>query len=199
MASSANSLVPVNIIEDEIDSAYQLLTLDPSHLLYLHPSDHPGQILVTQTLTGDNFNQWRRSMTLALSAKNKLGIITGKLTVPSANSQYLIHWQRCNDMVITWLLNSISPEITSSIVYIPYASEIWTDLHTRFTQNNGSRLYEIKKDIAQLTQVSRSVSAYYTKFKTLWDELSNLIHIPKCTCNCKCGAIKNFKKQMRKL
>lgn len=35
-----------------------------------------------------------------------------------------------------------------------------------------------------------TVSAYYTKFKTLWDELSNLTHIPKCTCNCKYGAMK---------
>lgn len=73
------------------DTENQILTLDPSHPLYLHPSDHPGQVLVTQTLTGDNFNQWRRSMTLALSAKNKLNIVTGKISEPPATSQYALH------------------------------------------------------------------------------------------------------------
>lgn len=81
-------------------------------------------------------------MILALSAKNKLGLVTGKLPEPPSTSPYSVHWQRCNDMVITWSINSISPEITSSIVYIPYAFEIWNELHTRFKESNGPRLFD---------------------------------------------------------
>lgn len=156
----------------------------------MHPSDHPGQVLVSQILTGDNFNQWRRAMSLSLSAKNKLSFVTGKFNQPGETSPYLIHWQRCNDTVISWLLNTISPEISSSIVYIPLATDIWNDLNIRFTQSNGPRLYEIKKDLASLTQNSMLVSTYFTKFKTLWDELVNLTHVAKCTCKCTCGVLK---------
>lgn len=149
------------------DDTYQILVLDSSHPLYLHPSDHPGQILVTTLLNGENFNEWKRSMSLALSAKNKIGIVSGKHEKPVDSSPYLDHWQRCNDTIITWILNSIVPEIRSSFVYITLASEVWSDFNTRFTQINGPRIFELKKSLSSLTQETMSVSAYYTKFKVL--------------------------------
>lgn len=112
------------------------IQLDPFHPLYLHPNDHPGLHLVNQILTGENFNQWRRAMTIALSAKIKLGMVNGTCAKPNATSSYLNLWSRCNDMVTSWLLNSVSPEIGSSIVYLNTAQEIWEDLHSRFTQSN---------------------------------------------------------------
>lgn len=33
-------------------------------------------------------------------------------------------WQRCNDMVLSWLLNSIEPYIAESVLYSPTAQEI---------------------------------------------------------------------------
>lgn len=132
-------------ITSDFDGDSNTITIEASHPLYLHPSDHPGQILVSSSLTGDNFNEWKRSMTLALSAKNKLGMVTEKYKAPGISSPYFDHWKRCNDMIITWILNSIVPEIRSSLVYVTIALEMWSDLHVRFTQNNGPRLFEIKK------------------------------------------------------
>lgn len=165
-----------------------VIQLESSHPLYLHPSDHPGQVLVTASLTGDNYNEWKHSMTLALSAKNKLGFVIGKYKVPGIDSPYFDPWQRCNDMIITWMLNSIVPEIRSSLVYTTLASEIWNDLHTRFTQNNGPRLFEIKKELSELVQDKLTISAYYTKFKKLYDDLLSVSNVPKCTCLCTCKA-----------
>ncbi|KAB2610299.1 hypothetical protein D8674_018331 [Pyrus ussuriensis x Pyrus communis] len=45
---------------------------------FLHPSDHPGLILVSKKLNGDNYNTWCRAMEISLSAKNKIGFINGK-------------------------------------------------------------------------------------------------------------------------
>jgi len=44
----------------------QIETTSP---LFLHPSDHPGQSLMTDVFNGDDFENWRRSVTIALSAK----------------------------------------------------------------------------------------------------------------------------------
>jgi predicted YcjX-like family ATPase len=50
-----------------------------SNTYYLHNGDNPGLLLVPQPLTGDNYNTWSRSMTMALFAKNKLQFTDGTL------------------------------------------------------------------------------------------------------------------------
>uniref|UniRef100_A0A2N9G1L7 Conserved oligomeric Golgi complex subunit 6 n=1 Tax=Fagus sylvatica TaxID=28930 RepID=A0A2N9G1L7_FAGSY len=47
---------------------------------YLNNGDHPGIRIVLDALTGDNYQSWRRSMTTALSAKNKLRYSQGNGT-----------------------------------------------------------------------------------------------------------------------
>lgn len=51
--------------------------IDCNHPYFLSSSDHPGMILVTVTLSDHNYNQWSRSMKIALSSKLKLGFIDG--------------------------------------------------------------------------------------------------------------------------
>ncbi|KAL4334339.1 hypothetical protein GQ457_07G008280 [Hibiscus cannabinus] len=42
---------------------------------YLHQSDNPSMVLVTQSLTNDNYNSLRRFMQMVLSANNKIGFV----------------------------------------------------------------------------------------------------------------------------
>jgi hypothetical protein len=44
---------------------------------YLHHGDTPRTLLVSQPLIGINYHTWKRSMTMAHSAKNKLCFIDG--------------------------------------------------------------------------------------------------------------------------
>uniref|UniRef100_A0A2N9FNT8 Reverse transcriptase Ty1/copia-type domain-containing protein n=1 Tax=Fagus sylvatica TaxID=28930 RepID=A0A2N9FNT8_FAGSY len=98
----------------------------PTSKYYLHHGDSPGAILISQSLVGDNYHTWSRSMVMALTAKNKIGFVNG--------------------------------EIASSVIYANTAKEIWQDLR----------------------------ESYYTRLKSLWDELSNFRPIPDCSC----GAMK---------
>jgi len=61
----------------------QIEALDP---LFLHPSDQPGQSLVADVFNGDDFENWRRSVTVALSAKQKLSLVDGSYKKPEAGS-----------------------------------------------------------------------------------------------------------------
>ncbi|XP_074367050.1 uncharacterized protein LOC141707650 [Apium graveolens] len=105
----------------------------------------------------------------------------------TASSALAGHWNRCNHMVISWLLNSVSPNIRNSIVYMDSAHLIWKELAIRYAQSNLPKLYNLRKEITQLSQGSMSVTAYYMKYKTLIDELDSLTVRPKCECNkCSC-------------
>ena len=62
--------------------------IESTDLLFLHPLDHPGQSLVTDVFNGDDFENWRRYVTIALSAKQKLSFIDGSYENPNANFLY---------------------------------------------------------------------------------------------------------------
>jgi hypothetical protein len=125
-------------------------------------------------------------MIMALTAKNKLVFIDGSLHQPPAIDPTFQSWTRCNNMVLSWIMNSVSKDIYTSILYITNAEVMWKDLKDHFSQSNGARIFELKKSISALIQGNNSVNAYYTALKGLWDELVNFESIPACTCNCRC-------------
>lgn len=45
-------------------------------------------------------------------------------------------------------------------------------------------------EISTISQGEMTIAQYFTKLKKLWDELTCLMPVPVCSCNCKCGAIK---------
>ncbi|XP_042982830.1 uncharacterized protein LOC122312333 [Carya illinoinensis] len=92
------------------------------------------------------------------------------------------HWLRCNDIVITWLQNTMSVDIKSSTLYAETAHQLWKELEQRLAQQNAPRIYEVKQGIATIMQNQDTVSMYYSKLKTLLDELMNYESIPNCTC-----------------
>ena len=59
-------------------------------------------------------------------------------------------------------------------------------LKERYQQSNGVWIFQLRRELINLTHGSLSVNAYFTKLKTIWDKLGNFR--PVCTCkNCSCG------------
>ncbi|CAN6716402.1 unnamed protein product [Malus baccata var. baccata] len=106
-----------------------------NHLLYLHHSDQRGLVLVSQLLTKDNYNTWSHSMIMALTVKNKYDFVDGSIKKPSEEDvDELQQWRRCNSLVKTWLLSSISKEIAARVFYCDGAQAVWNELRERFSQ-----------------------------------------------------------------
>ena len=55
------------------------------------PSDHPGQSLVAEISNGEDFENWRRSIRIVLSAKQKIPFIDGSYSKPILGSPLLPH------------------------------------------------------------------------------------------------------------
>lgn len=100
--------------------------------LYLHPSENPAVSLVSPVLDSSNYHSWSRSMMTALSAKNKLEFIDGGAPEPLKADRTYGGWRRCNNMVVSWIIHSVSMTIRQSILWMDKAEEIWKDLKFRY-------------------------------------------------------------------
>ncbi|KAA3485302.1 UBN2_3 domain-containing protein [Gossypium australe] len=106
------------------------LSVDFNHPLYLHPSGTPSALLVSyQLLEIENYNIWTRSMQIALLAKSKLG------------------FERCNVIVLSWILNTVSRELSAGIVFASSAAVVWKDLDDCFNKVDGSQVYFLHRKI----------------------------------------------------
>jgi hypothetical protein len=86
-------------------------------------------------------------------------------------------------MILSWILNSITPDLADSVIYSTTAQEVWEDFRDRFSQSNTPRIFQIERDVTCLSQAQMTVAAYYTKLKGLWDELGSYNGTV-----CSCGA-----------
>ena len=128
-------------------------------------------------------------MEIGLSTKRKLGFVQGTIPRPPAvaippvtadqNAVRIEMWETCNNLVISWIMSSVSDSIAKSVMFIGTASEIWSQLETRFSLSNGSRKYKLSKDTFGISQQGSSVSEYYTRMKCIWEELDSMNNLPR--------------------
>ncbi|MCI24574.1 retrovirus-related pol polyprotein from transposon TNT 1-94, partial [Trifolium medium] len=104
---------------------------------YVHPSDGPSSVTVKPVLTGSNYHSWARSMRHALGGKMKYEFVDG--TIPVVTDPFdptFRAWTRCNMLVHSWIMNSVSESIGNSIVFMENAIDVWMDLKERFAQGD---------------------------------------------------------------
>lgn len=97
---------------------------DASSVFYIHPSDASTTQLVSTKFSGTGFHNWKRSMILTLSAKNKLGFVDGTIEVPDITSVEYKFWERCNNLVISWIISNLDDTIAKSVLFLQTAKEI---------------------------------------------------------------------------
>ncbi|KAI3810564.1 hypothetical protein L1987_20183 [Smallanthus sonchifolius] len=158
-----------------------VVPMDSSNPLFLHSSDHPGLLLVSKVFDGSAFGSWKCAMSIALSAKNKLGFVDVTVVRPTS-SPNLELWKRCNDIVISCILNTQSNDISESVLYVETARQLWTELTDRYGQSNGAKYYQLQKSLSAISQENEDVATYFTKIKSIWDEVNAIEPIHPCTC-----------------
>ncbi|WVZ14716.1 hypothetical protein V8G54_012282 [Vigna mungo] len=159
-----------------------MATIDQNSPYYLHPGENPSAALVSPLLDPTNYNSWSRSMLTALSAKNKSKFVDQTLSKPSTTDALYPAWKRCNNMVVSWLVHSVSPSIRQSILWMNQADDIWKDLKSRYSQGDLLRIAELQQEAASIKQGDTSISEYFSKLRVIWDELE--CYRPDMSCTC---------------
>lgn len=75
---------------------------------------------------------------ISLSAKNKPSFVNESCKLPTKDSTLFILWAHCNDMVLPWILNSLSKEITESVHYSLIVADPWKTFEQKYGQADGT-------------------------------------------------------------
>ncbi|XP_019157174.1 PREDICTED: uncharacterized protein LOC109153764 [Ipomoea nil] len=171
---------------------------DAASPFFLHPNENPSLILVSTLLDGRNYHPWARAMEMSLLSKNKLGFVDGTISMPNIGEVKYPYWKRCNNMVATWIMQSVSSEIAHTILWVGTAERIWNTLKARFSEADIFRISDLQAEIHQIRQGDLTVSAYFAKLKVLWDELQVIRPLPVCKCEkrCDCGLMQTLEQQL---
>ncbi|GKC55070.1 ribonuclease H-like domain-containing protein, partial [Tanacetum coccineum] len=167
--------------------------LDAGNPLYLQNNDNSSLAIVNIKLVGaENYKIWAMAMKVALKGKNKMGFIDGTC-VKQATSAFLSQqWERCNAIVLGWILGSLSQELYVGQAYSEISSEVWNESKETYDKMDGSVVFNLMHKSNNLRQGDLYVPDYYHKLNSLWREYDILTMLPSCVCEnrpaCTCDA-----------
>jgi len=86
-------------------------------------------------------------MTNAFNAKNKLEFVDDSLLQPTPNHALHAAWKCSNNMVVLWLIHSVSPSIRESIMRLDKVVDIWKGLKSRYSQRGLLRISKLQQEV----------------------------------------------------
>lgn len=96
------------------DPTTETPVIESTSLLYIHPSACPDATLVLIPFDGVCYRSWRRGVRSSLTVKSKLAFINGECKNPSSIASTHRQRKRCDNMVTSWILNSLSKDIVDN-------------------------------------------------------------------------------------
>ncbi|XP_078148487.1 uncharacterized protein LOC144543910 [Carex rostrata] len=145
--------------------------------------------LTTIILNGSNYIPWSRSVTIGLGGKGKLSFVTGTKAKPVADkpkeataeeTAKIEEWETMDQMIMSWLLSTMEPKISSVLMYSDTSKEIWDKAKRRYgQQKNFAHIFSLKQEIAQIKQNGQSNNELVTEIMSKWEELN--VYLPPTT------------------
>ncbi|RVW82461.1 Retrovirus-related Pol polyprotein from transposon RE2 [Vitis vinifera] len=155
---------------------------------FLGTGDRPGDFITPTRSRGDNYDDWASDIQLALEARRKFEFLEGTITGPQPPYTQS-DWNTVNAMLVSWITNTIDPEVKSTLSKFRDAKRLWEHLKQRYAMVNGPRIQQLKTSIAKCEQSkSMSVTTYYGQLNVLWEELFKHEPLISCTCCSSCTA-----------
>lgn len=107
-----------------------------------------------------------------ICGKGKEDYLSDKSSVPAITDQKYKIWKAENNMVMSWLINSMTTEIGENFLLYSTAREIWEAVRETYSDSeNTSELFEIEGKLHELRQGDMQVTQYFTQLSRLWQQL----------------------------
>lgn len=143
--------------------------------------DPLSQVPMVHRLTENNYLQWSRNFLMFIRGKDKEHYLLND--PPLVTSAEYKAWKAENNMVMAWLINSMTVEIGENYLLASSAKQIWDSTRKIFSvQENTAAILQIKRSLRDLYQGDRSVTQYYTALGKLWQKL-DLYETFEWSCN----------------
>lgn len=104
--------------------------------------------------------------------KGKDDYVTGVPVSPKLGDPKFKTWKAKNNMVMSWLINSMVNEIREIFLLYGTAKEIWDAAKEIYSSNeNTSELFEIKGTLHDLRQADLSLTLYFNMLSRYWQQV----------------------------
>ncbi|KAF3772102.1 hypothetical protein EJ110_NYTH58762, partial [Nymphaea thermarum] len=102
---------------------------------------------------------------------------------PVEKSGKYASWKGDNNIVMSWIMNSVQPQITSTIAYYTSAKQMWDFLKQTYSNDkNVSKILQVEEELLNLQQGDQSLAQYFVSLKSIYERLKALR--PSCpTCH----------------
>uniref|UniRef100_A0A2N9EUA1 phosphoenolpyruvate carboxykinase (ATP) n=1 Tax=Fagus sylvatica TaxID=28930 RepID=A0A2N9EUA1_FAGSY len=123
-------------------------------------------------LKGSNYLQWSRAVLVFLTGRGKESYLT---TTKPTDATKISTWIKEDAQIMTWLWNSLEPDVFNNVSYLESSKDIWDTLHLMYSsEENITRIHELYQDMFSLQQGDRSIEEYFSLLQGMWDELNTL-------------------------
>ncbi|KAM1397765.1 hypothetical protein ACFX2I_015308 [Malus domestica] len=145
----------------------------PSHSAHISEMDiNPNQRLSSVLLNEFNYLSWARDVSLVLGGRSKLGFINGSHPTPKVTSPKYEGWLCKDQLVMSWLLNSMERKIAEIFNYSESSLTLWTTVKEMYgNQNNSARIFQLKKDISNIQQEGKTFVQHLGSLRNMWNEM----------------------------
>ncbi|XP_059661691.1 uncharacterized protein LOC132307839 [Cornus florida] len=154
------------------------------------PTRELQNIQAAYRLNGKNYLKWSQMVRTFLKGRGKLSHLLGN--GPEKEDPKFDAWDEQEFMVMSWLWNSMLPEISDTCMFLSTAKEIWEAVKQTYSKvRDAAQIYEIKTKISATKQGNRSVTEYSNLLKGLWQEMDHY-HCIQMKCSEDAAIIKRF-------
>ncbi|GAV70451.1 UBN2_3 domain-containing protein [Cephalotus follicularis] len=130
------------------------------------------QPITVNRLNRQNYPQWSQSVMMFISGKGKDDYLTGAAAPPPKGDPKFKSWRAENNMVMSWLINSMDNEIGQNFLFYGSAKEIWDAAKEPYADNeNTAEFFEIKCVLHDIREGDLTVTQYYNTLSRYWQQL----------------------------
>ncbi|RVX02119.1 hypothetical protein CK203_025357 [Vitis vinifera] len=110
-------------------------------------------------LNGNNYLQWSHSVMMFICRKGKDDHLNGVAAKPNKTDKKFKVWNVENNMVMSWLINSMTNDIGENFLLYGTAKEIWDIAKETYSNNeNTSELFKVKSVLHDFRQGELTVT-----------------------------------------
>ncbi|KAL8118242.1 hypothetical protein AgCh_015962, partial [Apium graveolens] len=138
--------------------------------------------ITSHKLNDHNYLQWSQSMMMFISGRGKDEYLTGDIQKPDSKDAEYRTWRAENNLVMAWLISSVTTEIGENFLLYTTAKDIWEAAKETFSSSkNTSELFQVESTLQDLRQGENTVTIYFTTLTRYWQQLDLFeIHEWKC-------------------
>ncbi|KAF7842167.1 Retrovirus-related Pol polyprotein from transposon TNT 1-94 [Senna tora] len=137
---------------------------------------------ISSKLDDNNYLSWRMLALATIRGHNLYNFLLGESHIPTRyatdqdrdkgtyNDEYL-NWQCQDQLLASWLLNSMSDGVVSKMVGCVHSYQVWNKVEELFCSSTRARERELKNDLRSIKKCSTSMLDFLLKIKKIVDSL----------------------------